>query len=342
MSDTLQGSELCRSPVLDPRRLSSERRDNGTPRRRPGLSLVVITANEERNLQRCLRSASWADEIVVVDSFSTDRTLEIARDFTSNVVQRPWPGYSAQKAFAVSLSDCEWVLSLDADEEVTPELAQAISKIVKSERRPADEHGQTMRGLSQAQSELESGSSVTSPDGYFIRRQTFFMGRPLYHAARPDWQLRLFRAERAEMLHRRVHEAFSTTHPADLLGGVLNHYTAETIQERFDTVNRFSGLEAEERRRVPRAWAKLRAWTYALAWPPRSFIGNYFLRLGMLDGLPGFVWCAATAIEHFLVGVKQLERIGAEGSAAGRAANCRRPAGRPLHVPETGGEPLCG
>lgn len=343
MRDIRESSGCGLTDVVErPAPLVHDGRGGATPVRHAGLSVVVITGNEQRNLRRCLASVAWADQIVVVDSFSTDRTVEIAREFTSKVVQSAWPGYAAQKSYAVSLADCRWILSLDADEEVTPELAEAIRHVVEHDAAPPQNGRRRGAGHHELFPSVPRPPSSPPPDGYYLCRRTFFMGRPLRYAMPADWQLRLFRAERVQMLHRLVHETFSTPHPARLHHGLLNHYTADTIQERFETINRFSSLEAEERSRLSLGSPKRRACARALLWPPRSLLGNYLLRLGCLDGLPGLIWCIGGAIEHFLVGVKQWERIRAgELAASGQGRATARQVNL-LGDAETGGKFLCG
>ena len=133
----------------------------------PRLSVVVITLDEEAKLRRCLESVAWGDEVVVVDAESKDKTVQIAREFTDRVIARPWPGFAAQKNFALEQATGDWVLSLDADEEASPELRAEIA------------------------------ATVTDPracDGYALRRRNVFFGRWIRHGGLyPDWQLRLFR-----------------------------------------------------------------------------------------------------------------------------------------------------
>src|SRR5207237_3218043 len=133
----------------------------------PRTSVVVITLDEEAHIRRCLESVAWADEIVVVDAESRDKTVQIAREFTDRVVSRPWPGFAAQKNFALDQSTGEWILSLDADEEASPELYQEIATTI---------------------------GGAGACDGYAVRRRNMFLGRWIRHGGLyPDWQIRLFR-----------------------------------------------------------------------------------------------------------------------------------------------------
>ena len=148
---------------------------------RPTLSVVVITRNEEARIRACLDSVAWADDIVVVDAESEDKTARIAREVTERVFVRPWPGFAAQKNFAIEQARSDWVLSLDADETVTPELREEI---------------QTLLG------------APAALDGYAVRRRNIFWGRWVRHGGLyPDWQLRVFRRGRGRFVERVVHES---------------------------------------------------------------------------------------------------------------------------------------
>ncbi|PYN16095.1 MAG: hypothetical protein DME05_09485 [Candidatus Rokuibacteriota bacterium] len=143
---------------------------------RPRLSVVVVTLNEEERLRACLESAAWADELIVVDALSPDKTAQIAREFTDRVIVRPWPGFAAQKNFAIGEASGDWILSLDADEMVSPELRGEIARVL-----------------------AEGGPH----DGYRTPRRNIFWGKWVRHGGLwPDWQLRLFRRGRGRFVER--------------------------------------------------------------------------------------------------------------------------------------------
>ena len=145
------------------------------------LSVCLITANEEERLRPCLESVAWADEVVVVDAESTDKTALVAREFTDHVHVRPWPGFAAQKNFGLDQATGDWILSVDADERVTPELRARIEAVLRADG-PAD--------------------------GYSVPRKNIFWGRWVRHGRLyPDWQLRLFRRGRGRFADREVHES---------------------------------------------------------------------------------------------------------------------------------------
>ena len=163
---------------------------------RPRLSVVVVTLNEEERLRACLESAAWADELIVVDALSPDKTAQIAREFTDRVILRPWPGFAAQKNFAIGEASGDWILSLDADEMVSPELRGEIARVL-----------------------AEGGPH----DGYRTPRRNIFWGKWVRHGGLwPDWQLRLFRRGRGRFVERAVHESVEVAGSVGRLEGPLD------------------------------------------------------------------------------------------------------------------------
>ena len=183
------------------------------------LSVVLISLNEAAQLPRTLLSVSWAQEIVVVDSGSTDATVEIARQAAARVFTEPWRGFGAQKNLGLDRATGDWILSLDADEEVSPELAQEIQSLLAGEPRFA---------------------------AYEIPRLNHFLGRPLRHGGYwPDPKLRLFRRGAARFEERPVHETLKTAGPVGLLKNPLLHHCYPTLEEYIEHMNRYSTLGAE-------------------------------------------------------------------------------------------------
>jgi len=228
------------------------------------LSVVLITLNEAANLPRTLESVSWAQEIVVVDSGSTDATLEIARKARAHIFEEPWKGFSAQKNSAIAHASCDWVLSLDADEELSPELAREIQTLL-------------------------SGEPAFS--AYRIPRLNHFLGRPLRHGGYwPDPKLRLFRSGTARFAERPVHESMETAGPIGKLKNPLLHHCYPTLEDYIEHMNRYSTVAAKmlvDSGRAPRSLLSL-AWS-ALLNPAATFIYNYVFRLGFLDGREGLL-----------------------------------------------------
>ena len=242
--------------------------------KQPFLSVCVITGNEEDNIARCLESVAFADEIDVVDSFSTDRTMEIARTFTDRVFQHRWMGYIGQKAIARNLARGEWILFVDADEAVSPALREEILAMLR-------------RGV------------PDRIDGFDFPRQVWYMRRWIRHGDwYPDAKLRLFRKARGRCCGIEPHERIEVQGEVRHLRAPLFHYTYDDIADQVSTMNRFSSISARsEGRREPSAAALL--WGM-LMHPPFRFFRCYFIKLGFLDGVAGLVIASSAAFSTFL------------------------------------------
>lgn len=244
---------------------------------RPRVCVVVITQDEEQNLRRCLESVAWADEIVVVDAESRDKTVQIAREFTDRVTVRPWPGFAAQKNFAITQGTGDWILSLDADEEAPPELREEI------------------------------GATIVDPgacDGYALRRRNIFLGRWVRHGGLyPDWQVRLFRRGRGQFVERAVHESVEIEGRLGRLAGHLVHRSYEGVSDFVERANRYSSLAAAERVGEGRPVATRELIVRPLA----RFVSMYVLRGGFLDGGRGLLLAALYAYYVFMRSAKAWE-----------------------------------
>ncbi len=227
------------------------------------LSVAVITLNEEAKLGKTLESLrGLADEVIVVDSGSTDRTLEIARAHGAKVFSEPWKGYAAQKNSAIAKAAGDWVLSLDADEALEPELAEEIRRVIG---RPGDD------GVC----------------GYFIPRKNFFFGRWIKHGGfYPDPKLRLFQRGTARFRERVVHESMESDGPTRRLRHALLHDAYPTLSGYLDVCNKYSSLSAEIAR--GKGHRRFSPWNIVLR-PWATFVYNYFVRLGFLDGKEGLL-----------------------------------------------------
>ncbi|NOY78039.1 MAG: glycosyltransferase family 2 protein [Calditrichaeota bacterium] len=240
------------------------------------LSVTIITRNEAKNIADCIQSVSWADEIVVVDAMSTDATVDIAKSLGAIVYQRPWTNFSDQKSFALSKASQEWVLSLDADERVSPELAEEIQSLLQE---------------------------ATPCDGYEIPRKTFYLGRWIRHCGwYPGFQLRLFRKEKTRLTPRKVHEGFEVTGKICRLKGDILHFTAERLEDHFNKLVLYSVLEAEEK-----ASQKTAHWFDILVHPVSAFFRKYVALKGFLDGREGFLLSAMTALGNAMLYLKIYE-----------------------------------
>jgi len=231
---------------------------------RRALSVCLITQNEEENLPRTLASVSWATQIVVVDADSTDRTVALARAAGAQVFVEPWKGFAAQKNSAIAHCAGDWILSLDADEEVSPTLAREIQALL-------------------------AGGPLC--DAYSVPRRNFFLGRPLrYGGFYPDRKLRLFRSGAARFSERAVHETLACSGKLGQLQGDLLHHAYPTLTSYIHHMERYSTLGAEilvERGCRSRSLPAF-LWNVAMA-PHLNFVYNYWLRLGFLDGREGLL-----------------------------------------------------
>jgi glycosyltransferase involved in cell wall biosynthesis len=253
------------------------------------LSVCIICFNEGHNIGRCLESCSWADEIIVVDSMSQDNTVKIAHQYTDAVFKRPWTGYVGQKNFALSKAHGDWILSLDADEEISTSLRKEILAEIKR---------------------------TEAQDGYRIRRRSFYQGRWINHSGfYPDRQLRLFRRERGRWIGGRVHERVEIKGSIGKLKSDLLHYPYKgTISGQLQTVNDFSGLLAKDMYEKGKRYHFL----LLLTRPLLKFLEVYLLKLGFLDGLAGLIIASTSSYAMFVRYVKLREiedRLGNQPSA---------------------------
>jgi glycosyltransferase involved in cell wall biosynthesis len=233
----------------------------------PRLSAVVVAQNEEKNIERCLRSLRFADEIIVVDAYSEDRTAEIARALGARVLSRAWDGFAPQKQFAIEQTEGDWILLVDADEEASGELAREIRSVV-------------------------DGDPAAPAAGYRVRRENFFMGAPMRHGPwRDDYNVRLFRRGRGSVSRRPVHEGIVLSGEAGTLQAPLFHYTHQTLSESFLRLNRYTTLEAVDRA------ARRRIGLFDVAVPPFGVFLRYYIIGGCWKaGARGFLLSAITAM----------------------------------------------
>jgi len=234
------------------------------------VSVTIIAWNEEDLLKACLESVGWADEIIVIDAESTDKTVQVAREFTDKIWVRPWPGFAAQKNFALEQADGEWILSLDADERVTPELRSRIDAIVRA-GGPAD--------------------------GYSIPRRNLFWGAWVRHGGLyPDYQLRLFRRGAGRFVDSAVHESVLVAERVEKVVEPLLHHSYRGLDDFVTRSNRYSTLAAAE---LVKRGDRPRLLGLALR-PLGRFLSMYVLRVGFLDGWRGFVLAVLYANYVFL------------------------------------------
>jgi glycosyltransferase involved in cell wall biosynthesis len=255
------------------------------------LSVVIITHNEEANIGRTLASvqpliADGQGEIIVVDSGSTDRTVEIAKSFSAKVFIEAWRGYAAQKNSAIEKATGDWILSVDADEEVGQDLAAALKNHEAiSSVNPTERVRDSCLTMEQASRNI--GKIKGPPVGYWISRKNHFLGRWIEHGGFwPDPKLRLFRRGAGTFENRAVHEDVKLNGPTSSLHGALLHHSYPTLTDYIDHMNRYSSLGAEMA--VAKGQRGFSAVNIVLR-PCATFIYNYFFRLGFLDGREGLL-----------------------------------------------------
>lgn len=242
------------------------------------LSIAIITKNEEERLPDCLRGTRFADEVVVVDSGSTDRTMEIAQDFGARTFVRDWQGYGPQKQFAIEQCGGDWILILDADERIPAQTADEIVQIT---------------------------NNITSCSAYSIPRKNYFLGRWIRHAGWwPDRTVRLFRRSSARMSADRVHESLQVNDRVAEMHSPLIHYPFRDLRHMMDKMNHYSSAGALDLYEAGVKASIIKAAGRAM-W---TVLYNYLLRGGFLDGGPGFVLAVSDAANIFFKYVKLMEK----------------------------------
>lgn len=223
------------------------------------LSVTIITLNEEKNLRKCLESVAFADEVIILDSESQDRTLSIAREFTDKVFQEPWQGFARQKNLAQEKAQGPWILNIDADERVTPELKEEILSAIQKDPPYA---------------------------GFKIPRKNFFCGQWIRHGGwYPNYQLRLYQKEAGSFAQREVHEQVVVKGPVGTLKAPLEHYTYDSISDYIKRMDRYSDLSARQYLQE----GKKVSWPEILFRTKYTFLKMWILQKGFLDGAKGLV-----------------------------------------------------
>ena len=239
------------------------------------LSVIIITKNEAEQIRECLESVRWADEMVILDSGSTDGTMDICREFTDNVFETDWPGFGPQKNRALEKATGDWVLSIDADERISPKLRQEIEQAMTSKQY----------------------------QGYEIPRSSFYCGRWIRHSGWwPDYIVRLFRGDSARFSDSLVHEHVEVQGAVGRLRNPLIHYSFGNFEEVLDKVNRYSTYNAEMLLQAGKSTSILKA-AWRGFW---TFIKTYIFRAGFLDGRHGFMLAVSNAEGTYYKYVKLL------------------------------------
>jgi len=242
------------------------------------VSLVIITYNEEKNIKRCIQSVPFASDIVVLDSGSTDRTVEVARLLGARVRVEPWRGFQKQKNRALALALHDWVISLDADEGLSPEAATEIEALCfenKMER-----------------------------DGYQLPRINYHLGRWIRHSGwHPDYQLRFFNRTQCHWTGAEVHESVAGENIGRLKGVIL-HWSYDSLAAQVDTINLYSGLGATQQEKAGKSFSALKM----ASKPFVKFIEKFLYKSGWRDGMAGFIIAVISSFETFLLFAKLWEK----------------------------------
>jgi glycosyltransferase involved in cell wall biosynthesis len=235
----------------------------------PKVSVTIITKNEETDIGAAIASVAWADEVVVIDAQSTDRTVEIARAAGARVVVREWPGYVAQKNFAATHASNDWILSLDADERVTPELASTLQSTLHNPQHQA----------------------------YQVPRLTWHLGRWIRGTDwYPDYQTRLYDRRAATWTGRHVHEGLTVSGSTGRLTGDLQHYAYRDISDHLETIDRYTSFAAAQ---MYEAGRRATVWQL-IVHAPLAFLRNYIAKGGIRLGAVGVIVSAMNAYYVFL------------------------------------------
>lgn len=245
------------------------------------LSVVIITKNEAENIERCIRSVSFASEVVVLDSGSTDDTQSIAASLGAKVFVEEWRGFGPQKQRAVDLAQNDWVLNLDADEALNDEAQEFVRRFMS-----------------------EEASLALQPAAYKFERESFHMGRWIRHGGwSPDYQVRLFDRTRAGWSQDVIHERVIADGEIPKAGGKIRHWVFDDLAHQISTNNRYSSLGAEALRSQGKRFSLMKL----VLKPFVKFLETYIFKGGFRDGLPGFVISVGAAYSVFLKWAKLWE-----------------------------------
>ncbi len=232
------------------------------------ISACILTYNEEHIIEKCLRSLDWADEIIIVDSFSSDSTFDICKKYADRLEQRQWPGFRDQYDYATSLASHDWIIFIDADEIVPPELADEINK-------------ETVKN---------------NYDGFLIYRQTYYLGRWIKHGGwNPDGKIRVYKKGKGEW-EGGLHATVKVDGKVGKLKNIIHHYNYKDISDQIRTIDRYSANAADEMLKKGKSFGIHQL----ILRPLFRFFRDYFLKRGYKDGLPGFIIAVATGFYVFI------------------------------------------
>jgi len=238
------------------------------------ISATVICKNEEKNIGKCLETIKWCDEIIVVDSESTDKTVEISKKFTDKIFINKWEGFASQRIFALSKATNEWILVIDADERCTDELKEEILHI--------------------------AGDSKVKQAGYRIPRKSFVLNRWVKSCGwYPGYQLRFFRKSKVRVSDRLIHEGYEVEGETGYLKSDILHYTINSVREYIEKINYYSSLRAIEKQNLKKIGL-----SDILFRPVIAFIQQYIFKGGFKDGVYGLMVVNFDIITNMLTYMK--------------------------------------
>ena len=241
------------------------------------ISAIIIAKNEEHNIEDCLKSVDWVDEIILVDSKSTDSTVEIAKKYTQNIIEHDWKGYAFARELSLQKASSDWIISLDADERVSPELKYEIQNLLTKEN-------------------LDSG--------YLIPRRNFFLDKVIKTCFwYPDYQMRFFKRENASVSQREVHEGFIVEGKHGVLKNDIIHFTQQDLHSTFEKINKYSSLEVKEMKNS-KAVGKIDLLIHPIA----AFLNHYISRKGYKDGIHGMMVSIVHAMTNMMRYMKLWEK----------------------------------
>lgn len=239
--------------------------DNKAP-----IAIYILTYNNRRTIERCLKSIAWAEELIVVDSFSQDGTFEICQQHTDKAYQRKWAGHRDQYQYAANLTTREWIMFVDADEEVPLGLAEEIKR--------------------------ELGSGTIPYDGFFVYRHTYYLGKWIrYGGWYPDGEVRLYRRDKGRW-EGGLHAKIAVNGKVGFLKNQYLHYTYKDISEQIKTIDKYSQIAAEDLAQGGKKFSLFKL----LFHPPFRFFKEYLFKAGFRDGLPGLIIIVSTMFYVFI------------------------------------------
>jgi glycosyltransferase involved in cell wall biosynthesis len=241
------------------------------------VSVYVLTTNNRRTIEQCLKSLSWAEELVIVDSFSQDGTYEICKPYTHKLFQRKWTGHRDQYQYAADLTTRDWIMFVDADEEIPPELAEEMRTELKGKAKDLD--------------------------GYFVYRRTYYLGRWIrYGGWYPDGEIRLYRRDKGRW-EGGLHAKLVVDGKVGVLKNQYFHYTYKNISHQLKTIDRFSDSALEALLAKKKRFSLFNF----LFRPPIKFLETYIWKAGFLDGLPGLIIAILSSYYEFIKHAKLWE-----------------------------------